>query len=75
MAKKSTNPTCPHCDYQFDQDETWHSQHNGKTGEVLTDDGDVSELTCPNKGCNKPFFVRCAHDIHFVACDEEGDNL
>jgi hypothetical protein len=71
---KTNNPTCPHCKYEFDEEETWYSQ-SSKSGEVHTGDGDMSELKCPNLDCKKAFYTNCVHDIKFVACDEDGQEL
>lgn len=62
-------PTCPHCSYEFDQEETWYSASSGKN-EVSTGDGDTSELKCPNLDCQKEFSVICEHVVMFAA-DED----
>ena len=67
---KINNPTCPHCGYEFDEDETWHSQFS-ETGEVSSEDGDESELKCPNLDCQKDFKVICVHHITWEAADED----
>ena len=71
---KQSQPTCPHCQYEFDDDETWHS-HCLDSGEVYDGDGDISELKCPNLDCGKSFHVQCVHDISWTACEEYGDEL
>ena len=60
----TTNPTCPHCGYGFDEEETWN-QGNGKTGTVYTGDCDPSELHCPNGDCKKAFYTLYHHIIKF----------
>lgn len=71
---KKAQPTCPHCQYEFDTDETWHSQCLD-SGEVHSGDGDISELKCPNLDCRKSFNVICVHDISWIACDEDGQTI
>lgn len=68
------NPTCPHCSYEFDDEETWHSTFLD-IGEVYSGCGDMSELTCPNEDCKSNFNVICVHDIRWKAVDEDGDDL
>lgn len=62
-------PTCPHCKYEFDDEETWHSQYS-ESGEVYSGDGDESELVCPNLDCCKSFKVVCIHEITWEAADD-----
>lgn len=64
------NPTCPHCNYEFDDDETWHSSHRN---EVHAGDSEISDLTC--HACGNKFHVVCVHDINWVPCDADGDLL
>ena len=64
------NPICPHCEYEFDDDETWHSG-----GDVCSGDVDTSELVCHNLDCKKTFHVICRHDIKWTACDEDGQDI
>lgn len=56
-------PTCPHCGYEFDEDETWFSGHS--ENEVHTGDCDESELTCPNMDCGEKFITTCVHVVTF----------
>lgn len=63
-----TNPTCPHCQYEFDEDESWN--HKG-ANTVNADDGDISDLDCPQ--CKAKFHVVCHHDINWKPCNEHGD--
>lgn len=65
----TTNPTCSHCGYEFDDEETWHK------GKVSNGDCDESELKCPNNDCGKTFYVRCVHRIEFEQIDEDGDSV
>jgi hypothetical protein len=60
-------PTCPHCDYEFDDEETWYAG-TGRT--VNTGDCDESELVCPNLDCKKEFKVVCVHQITFEHIEE-----
>lgn len=64
-----SNPTCSHCDYELNEEETWHEQ------EIHSDDGELSEITCPNFTCQKTFYVMCKHDIRWESCDEYGDDI
>lgn len=59
-----TNPTCRHCNYEFDCEETWYG------GEVSTGDSDISTLTCPNLDCGKKFVVQCEHVVTFNTLSE-----
>jgi len=71
---KNKNPTCSHCGYVFDDDETWHSSMS-ETGTVHTGDCDTSELVCPNLDCKKTFYVACSHDVFFTQIDKDGDDI
>ena len=65
----SATPKCPHCGYEFDGEETWHSAYS-KYGRVYVGDCDQSDLTCPNDDCKKPFKVECVHKITFKAAED-----
>ncbi len=67
MNVRTKSPKCPHCGYEFDEEEVWHSDHNNY---VHTGDGDDSELKCPNTDCGKKFEVACIHEIKFEALEE-----
>jgi hypothetical protein len=66
------HPKCPHCGYEFDDEETWYGNYN-KTGNVFTGDGDSSELSCPNDDCRKKFECTCVHIIMFESDDDDID--
>jgi len=68
-----SNPTCSHCGYELDDEETWYGKYT--VGEVSSGDCDDSKLVCPNSDCGKTFYVRCVHRIEFVMIDEEGEEL
>lgn len=70
---KTKNPTCIHCGYEFDEEETWHGEY--QVGKVYTGDCDDSELKCPNLDCGKTFYVRCIHLISFEQIDAEGEEI
>jgi hypothetical protein len=70
---KTKSPTCSHCSYEFDDDETWHGEYT--VGKVNTDDGDYSVLKCPNCDCGETFFVQCLHRIEFVQIDADGEEI
>lgn len=61
-------PTCPHCNYVFDEDETWN--HKGRN-EVNADDGDISDLDCPR--CCGKFHVVCELSPSWAVCNEDGE--
>ncbi|MAF43448.1 MAG: hypothetical protein CMI54_04665 [Parcubacteria group bacterium] len=61
---RTTNPKCPNCNYEFDEEEVWESEYK-KSGKVHTGDGDVSELICPNLDCGYAFKTACVHEIKF----------
>lgn len=63
-------PKCPHCGYEFDDEETWHSNYL-KSGKVNVGDYDGSDLTCPNLDCGKEFTVTCIHEIKFEASEQD----
>ena len=62
-------PTCPHCDYEFDDEETWYSDYLD-SGAVYTDDEEVSDLVCPNSDCGKPFRVISCWALQFKPYDD-----
>lgn len=71
--KRTATPKCSHCGYEFDDEETWHGEYT--VGEVNTENGDDSELKCPNLDCGKTFFIRCLHRIEFLQIDADGDEI
>ena len=62
MSDRKWRPTCPHCSTEFDAEDVWYSDRYGK---VHTEDGDESELICPNIDCEKKFSVVCIQEIKF----------
>jgi hypothetical protein len=70
---KTKSPTCSHCGYEFDDEETWHGEYT--VGKVNTDDGDYSVLKCPNCDCGETFFVQCLHRIEFAQIDADGEEI
>ena len=70
---ETNNPTCSHCGYEFNDEETWY--YDDKIGDVNTGDCEHSELTCPNNDCGKKFYVNCIHLIKFIQTDEDGDEI
>jgi len=65
-------PVCPHCNYSFDSDETWYSQHSNDS-RVRTGDGDESIVTCHNDDCKKKFHIVCEHVPMFTSAEEDCD--
>ncbi len=70
MSNLKNNPMCPHCEYEFDSDETWHNNYSD-TGKVYTGDGDESELKCPNLDCGKAFITICENVVMFGVVEED----
>ncbi len=69
-----SNPTCPHCGYEFDDDETWYTSSQVDFV-VHSGDGDLSEVKCHNLDCQKVFNLMCVHDIRWKNVDEDGEEL
>ena len=67
----NVSPTCNHCDYEFDEEETWHGEYT--VGKVHTGDCDDSKLKCPS--CEKTFYVHCIHKVEFQTTDEDGEEI
>ena len=68
--KNKHTPRCPHCGYNFDDEETWYPSDT--VGRTHVGDGDESELVCPT--CNKKFIVTCIHELIFESEKmEDGD--
>lgn len=66
MTKQTETPKCPHCGYEFDDDDVWYGDQDVETG-----DCDTSELKCLNLDCGKGFRVVCVHLIRFEAADDD----
>lgn len=64
----SHNPICSHCGTELDEEDTWH-------GEVSTGDCDQSEIKCKNLDCLKVFYTTCVHEVKFMRCDEDGEEI
>jgi hypothetical protein len=58
-----SHPVCNYCDYEFDDDETWHY------GLISTGDCDVSNVECPS--CKKKIYIECCHIIKFKTIKEQ----
>jgi len=69
--KNKHNPKCPHCEYVFDDEETWYGEYT--VGKIYTGDGDESTITCPNLDCKKSFTVTCTHELVFESEDAPED--
>jgi hypothetical protein len=70
MSNLKNNPVCPHCGYEFDDDETWHSQYSEESM-ILTSEDEESEPVCLNEDCGKQFKVRCVAVIMFDSEEDE----
>jgi len=64
----SKNPKCTECGYEFDDEETFYTEH--KTGKVYIGDCDDSEIICPS--CGKKFFTRAVMTLSFEQIDKDG---
>jgi len=66
-----TNPKCPHCGFDFDQDCIWHKH---SSCEFPTEsDGDEGEFDCPD--CGEHLYVTLVLTPSWVFNDEDGDEL
>lgn len=63
-------PQCPHCKYEFDAEDIWHT---GSTDFPKESDGDESETQCLN--CHKPLSIRLDLEPRWVFLDDDGDPL
>lgn len=70
MSDLKNAPTCPHCNYEFDAEETWHSTYSEKS-RVHTNDDDESTVTCHNDDCKKRFKTRCTYIAMFISEEDE----
>ena len=64
-------PKCPHCNYEFDDEETWNSSYS-KESQVHTGDFEDSEVKCHS--CEEIFKVTCEHIFTFKSEVIEVDN-
>jgi DNA-directed RNA polymerase subunit RPC12/RpoP len=64
MGEGKAHPVCNHCEYEFDDDETWHR-------EIHTGNGDTTEMECPS--CGEKIFIYCEYDPKFYVGDEYKD--
>lgn len=71
MSKFNGTPKCNHCNYQFDDEDTWHGSYT--VGEVHFDEDTQSDLKCPN--CGETFHVVCEHHYHFKNTHADGEEL
>ena len=60
MSNQAITPKCPNCGYEFDSDETWHSNYSDES-KVNTGNGNDSEIKCHNDDCGKVFRVICEY--------------
>lgn len=62
----STNPQCPFCKKELDDEYVWYSEEFGK---VNTENDEESDITCPN--CENQYRVCCVHQITFQTIDPD----
>lgn len=67
-----SNPKCPHCEYEFTDDDIWHSD------KFPTErDGDTNEFKCP--GCRDWLYVTLeitpSWSLSWSFQDEDGKDL
>ena len=55
-------PKCPHCKYEFNDDDIW-------SGNLDTNDGCYSETDCPR--CNEKLYIVCEYEPNFYMIDKE----
>ena len=63
-------PKCPHCDYEFDEEDIWHT---GSTDFPTIDDGDETETSC--SGCGKALRIILDLEPSWRFLDGDGDYL
>ena len=65
-----SSPKCPHCKYEFDFEDIWHT---GSTDFPTQSDGDETDTTCSN--CKEPLKIRLNLSPSWDFLDEDGEDL
>lgn len=63
-------PKCPHCKYQFDEEDIWHT---GSTDFPTSSDGEESETACSN--CRKELIIRLRLEPEWDFLDSHGEDI
>lgn len=59
------NPKCPHCGYEFDDDQTWYNSRIADTSDGAENEG----VEC--SACGGEFVVRAYHTVIFECLTPE----
>ena len=64
MSDLKNTPVCPHCNYEFDVEETWHSTYSEES-RVMTEEDESGFVRCHNDDCKALFEVTCVSVLMF----------
>lgn len=62
---------CPHCKYEFNDEEIWHGANDCDF--PLRGDGDTDYFICPS--CSETLYVTVNHDISWKFTNDDGNEL
>ena len=62
--------TCPHCKYEFDSEDIWHT---GSTDFPTMDDGDTSDTHCLS--CKEPLRIELSLEPSWKFLDEDNEEI
>ena len=62
--------TCPHCKYEFNEEDVWHT---GSTDFPTENDGDTKDTHCSN--CKKPLKIQLSLDPYWKFLDEDDEEI
>jgi hypothetical protein len=65
-----SDPKCPHCDHQFDEEEIWYT---GSTEFPTEDHCDETETKCSN--CEAPLRISLVLHPEWKFLDEDGEEI
>lgn len=66
--------TCPHCKYEFDSEDIWHSAGvTGTTDFPTESDGDTNDTQCLN--CKEPLRIELSLDPHWKFLDKDNEEI
>ena len=63
-------PKCPHCGYEFDAEDIWHT---GSTDFPTESDGDTNDTNCLS--CKKPLRVMLNLEPSWTFLDEDDNEI